>query len=316
MTNATWSQVPERGSFGAMALGIRALNTFGYSFGRFVGFLAVLYFFLTNRTTRKASREYLTQLKKAYPDGPDPSLANTFRHHWQFGNAVMDRMYFWQGKTDHFTFSKQGSRSLLKALDKGRGVLLIGGHFGSFDAMRAFSRQKGLRLKVVMYQQNAAKINALFRKLDPGADLEIVNLDGTDMTRIFALKEYVDNGDVVAILADRRAPYGNRRNTLAPFLGAAALFPQNPWILAHLLACPVFFAAGYCIGKRRYHVRVKQLSDQIHLPRASRQTAVVAFVKQFAAEMEALCRDFPFQWFNFYPFWQTGNDGQTNKDVS
>lgn len=297
-----WADLPERGSFGAMLIGIRILNWFGYGAGLLVCFFSVSYFFITGSRSRRASRQYLEQLHLSAPQShPKPNLWRIFLHHWHFGLNVVDRAWFWRGNLDKFTFTNEGKEYLLKPSEKG--MLLVGAHFGSFDAMRAFSHDKGLKLNVVMHRAHAQNINALFARLNPDADVKVIELDGADVNEIFALKEKVDQGEIVALLADRPAPYGSQRLSEVNFLGGRAGFPQNPWILASLLECPVYTAIGVRVGLRHYHFQVKPVAEKIELPRRQRQERIQSYINDYVKRLEQLCLDYPYQWFNFYNFW-------------
>ncbi len=299
-----WAAIPERGSLLAMIAGIRILNFFGYTAGMIFGSLAVVYFFLSGRVSRRASRQYLSHLEQASPEtGVGPSLKNVFLHHWHFGINIIDRMYFWQGKMARFRFTYQGREKVHEYLNAGQGVLMIGAHMGSFDAMRAFSQKRGLRVNVVMYQSHARKFNFLLKRLNPAANLNVIDLDGSDMGRIFELKEMLEAGEVVAILGDRAAPFGTIREHRISFLGEPAPFPQNPWILAGLLGCPVFFANAVRKGKRQYHIMIEPLAEKILMPRKDRQERIRFYMAEYVAKIEQLCKKHPFEWFNFYDFW-------------
>ena len=190
-----------------------------------------------------------------------------------------------------------------------KGALLIGAHIGSFDAMRAVSQSKDVFINVVMYQSHAAKFNAMLGALNPNAHLRVVDLDGGDVSQIFELKERIEAGEMVAILADRPAPYGNPRLVEIPFLGEPALFPQNPWILASLLECPVFTAIAVRKAPKSYHIMIEPLADQIILPRKTREASAKEYMTQYVQRLERICADYPYQWFNFYDYWSKDKEG-------
>jgi len=303
MSQAAWAKVPERGSLWVMRTGIKILNLFGYWAGVAIGFFAALYFFATGAVSRRASRDYLRRLNQTRPDAVGPAtLWRCFRHHWSFALNVIDRIWLWQGKFERFRFTWEGREFLEGARE--RGFLLVGAHFGSFDAMRAFSGERGLTLRVVMYRAHAQKINALFKELNPLSNAQVFELDGSDVDQIFQLQEAVDRGEIVAILGDRPAPYGKQRMTAVPFLGEPASFPQNPWILAGLLECPVYLAYGVRSGLRRYHIAVEPFADRIEIPRKVRQERLRDYMARYARRLEGLCARHPYQWFNFYDFWK------------
>jgi predicted LPLAT superfamily acyltransferase len=46
------------------------------------------------------------------------------------------------------------------------------------------------------------------------------------------------------------------------------------------------------------------LTDALVLNRATRQEELQRVIKSFASRMEQYCLTFPYQWYNFFDFWQ------------
>jgi len=298
---AEWQEVPERGSLWSMRLGFALMNLLGYRVTLLLGSVVCLYFFLTGSVSRRASRQYHRHLRAHHGDTvPAPTLLNALRHHWSFTVSIIDRLWFWQGKLDQFQFTSHGKEHVL---DREGGLLLLGAHLGSFDAMRAFSGEKEMKLSVVMYRENARMFNQLLAHINPEAGLRIFELGDDNPDQIFALEERLQNGELLAILADRPPPRGRRRLTPLPFLDREAPFPQGPWILASLLDCPVVMINCLRVGFRRYHIEVCPIAERIDLPRKHRQERLRETMAIYVAELERLCGAYPHQWFNFYDFW-------------
>ncbi len=95
------------------------------------------------------------------------------------------------------------------------------------------------------------------------------------------------------------------------FLGSPAPFPEGPFILASLLECPVYLL--FCLKTdERYDVHLVPLANPLKLPRQTRRADLQIVVERFAQKLEELCLAAPYQWFNFFDFWQKSearNDG-------
>lgn len=297
-----WAQRRERGTFGAMRLGIFLLNLVGYWVGLALGTVVTAYFFVTGSASRRASRQYLARLAKFDPAcGVKSNWWHAFRHHWDFGVNIIDRMWFWQGKLKKFHFHSEGREHLER--QDGRGALLVGSHMGSFDAMRALSNARGVRINVVMYRAHAVNINRLFETLSPESNVQVIEMEPGDPNAMITLQKRVEQGEVVALLADRVPPFGRPRHTMQSFLGKPAPFAHNPWILASLLGCPVLTALCVRTGMRRYRVEVRPLTERVVLPRKAREAALADIIARYAAFLENACCQHPYQWFNFYDYW-------------
>ena len=156
MKTAAWASIPERGSVSVIWLGMKILALFGYWVGLVICSLATVYFFLTGRVSRKASLAYLNRLHRENPDHfPRPGWRQVFLHHWNFVVNVLDRLWVWQGKSERFTFQRDG-----ETFESEKGALLVGAHLGSVDALRGISVERRMAVNVVMYTANSPKICA------------------------------------------------------------------------------------------------------------------------------------------------------------
>ena len=93
------------------------------------------------------------------------------------------------------------------------------------------------------------------------------------------------------------------RTVIAPFLGSDAHFPVGPWVLANALKCQVIM---FSVNREddSYRVRFERLTERVDLPRGKREAAAKEYVALYAKKLEQLCRESPYDWFNFFPFWE------------
>jgi predicted LPLAT superfamily acyltransferase len=116
------------------------------------------------------------------------------------------------------------------------------------------------------------------------------------------IRARLDAGVFVGVLGDRTLD----AEPLAPvtFLGAPAGFPSGAMRAAALLERRVIFMVGLYRGGNRYHVVFEPLADFSNTPARARAAAVSAAIARYAALLERHCRADPYNWFNFYEFWQ------------
>jgi predicted LPLAT superfamily acyltransferase len=163
-----------------------------------------------------------------------------------------------------------------------------------------------------MYQAHAPKINTLINSLNRKAFAGVIELVPGDMDGIFRLKDALEKGEIIAILGDRFPPCGKQRAEYAKFLGESALFPKNVWIIAGLLGCPVYLAFALRSGCRRYCVILEKLTEKINLSRENRDQDIQPYLARYVRKIEDICCQYPYQWFNFYHFWE----GDVDEDKS
>lgn len=313
--SAAWWEREERGS----VLGIRILVWFYRSLGGPIARVALLpvvtYFFLTASAPRRVSLEYLRRLH-ASPEGAGvferpPGMRQVFRHFLEFGLAILDRVGFWIGS--RFEFEVVGQRELERVVADGRGALVLGSHLGSFDAMRLVAADRApIAVNVLMFTRNAERINDMLEKLNDDREMRarIIQVEPGTFHHVMQVKACIERGEVVAILADRIHPNEAERVSHVDFLGARAPLPQGPVLLAGVLGCPLLMMVGLRRSGRRYEIHVERLADRVILPRGERDASVTEWCQRYADHLATYCARAPFQWFNWYEFWEEAGDGR------
>ena len=295
---ADWRKIPEVGT----VFGIRALVTFARIFGRRVAgwflYIIAFYFTLFKGTARRASRDYLRRI------GQPTGFWTIVRHVHTFAQVSLDRLFFLTGKVKSFEFEQKNHELLVQASKSGRGVLLLGAHLGSFEVMRCRAKEFNVPINVVVDFRNAERVNGVLRSLAPDIDTRLISLGSDAVTAMLEIKAAIDRGELVAILGDRvPSSTKGQRVVTSQFLGADALFPAGPWLLAHTLRCPVYFVAGVYTRPRHYALHFEFLADEVRLDRHERAAALTRYSQTYASMLETYARSAPLNWFNFFDFW-------------
>ena len=245
---------------------------------------------------RRASRRYLARAL-----GRAPGLRDMWRLYFAFAATLLDRAYLLTGRTAGYAISIEGLDAMRRHADAGRGCILLGAHFGSFDALRSIAGAGApVEIRILMHRHMADAAHALFNALDPSRARDVISL-GNPAAMIEA-SECLARGGVIGILGDR-ASRGERMLTV-PFLGQPAPVPGGPLQLAAILGAPVLLCFGTWLGPRRYALRFEPFAERVTLDRAAREAALAEWLGRYAGRLEAMCRAHPFNWFNFYDFWQ------------
>lgn len=299
MNEAGWKQRPEGGGRSAIRLIAAIARHGGRGIARACLYPITAYFLLVRGSERRASRAYLSRVL-----GRRAGMWDVARHIHTFAATILDRLFLLGGRMELFAIRTEGTQPLLDLLDQGRGVLLFGSHLGSFDALRALSRQRpDLKLRVLLDRSHNAALTELFAELDPRLAAGIIDAGQDGPAIVLAIQQALDEGAMVALLVDR-ARLGEA--TLpAPLLGAPAPFPTAPWLLASVLKVPVMLAFGLYRGGNRYDLLFEPFATAVEVPRAQRAEALSALVHRYAGRLEHHLRGAPCNWFNFYDFWHS-----------
>ncbi|RYF35133.1 MAG: acyl-CoA synthetase [Comamonadaceae bacterium] len=306
----SWATAPERSNMTALRVICWIALTCGRPVARLVLHPISFYFLLFAPTQRRHIRRYLRRVI-----GPHESWLDGYRLIYAFAATVLDRIYFMRGRLDLFDVRVRGNASVETEALEGRGAFLLGAHVGSFEAMGACKHQspdKGdLRLAMLMYPDNARRITEILNAIAlPEVRPHVIALGRPHS--MLELRDWLDGGGLGGLLADRTLPGSDdqpaqqRGNNIdVSFLGTPAIFNDGPFRLAAILRRKVYFMAGLYGGGNRYDVRFEPLADfseRVTDP-VERERRIRAAVEAYAARLEALCREYPYNWFNFHDFW-------------
>lgn len=294
-SKADWTRRPERSSLPILRLMVWISLRLGRPIGRLVLYGVAAYFLAFAPKAGRASRDYLRRVLER-----PPTLGERFRHILAFATAIHDRIYLLNERFDLFDISVTGEDVIRAGMAEGQGVLLMGAHFGSFEVMRALGRRETeLPIAMLMYEENARKINATLSAINPAATQDIIPLGHLDS--MLQARDRLEAGHLVGMLADRGL--GGDPARTCSFLGAPAAFPLGPFRMAAMLRRPVLMMVGLYRGGNRYEIHFEPLADFTAVERGQREAAIAAAQDAYVQRLEHFCRRAPCNWFNFFDFW-------------
>jgi len=296
--STAWREAPERGTARGMALMAGLTLRLGRGATRCLLPPLCLYYYASSPTARHASREFLGRAL-----GRKPGTRDVLRHYHAFASTLHDRLLLAAGRVGVLDIELSGTAQVENLLAAGRGCLLVGAHLGSFEALRALGRVHNRPISVVMHEENARKTQAVFSRLAPDLQQRVI-ASGQPETML-RISECLGRGEMVGMLGDR--PIGAERSASLPFLGAPARFPLGPWLLAAVLGCPTALFFGLYHGGPRYEVVLEAFGPGERVPREQRDAAAEQALARYVARLEHYVRLAPYNWFNFYDFWQAGS---------
>ena len=300
-----WARLEERGVYAGLSIMLWIRRLFGrWGFGLIL-YPVIGYFFIFGAAARKASLSFLIRVHSFRSEafGERPGFRHSFRHFLTFGDALLDKLEAWSGgiKDDDIVYH---NLEVFDALQKsGRGALLIASHLGNMEVCRALGElSRGLKLNVLVHTKHAANFNRLLRRISPDSSVSLLQTTEVDPGTAIMLQDRIAKGEYVIIVGDRTPVTDSGRISWMPFLGHPAPFPQGPYILASILDCPVQLI--FCLKRNGcYHIIFEAFADAIRLPRRDRSAALEGWTGGYVRRLEHYCSTDPYQWFNFFDFW-------------
>ncbi|WP_318478138.1 glycosyltransferase family 2 protein [Photobacterium leiognathi] len=314
-----WSSHAERGTI----LGIKTLLAVYSLLGRKafnVLLKAVMgYYYLTGKKARKASEDYLEQLESYASDNQLalPSKLNSYDHLLSFGHTMLDKLVAWKGDYSENNLTIHGDEHFNELAKRQQGIVVLGSHLGNLELCRALSsRHPDIKINALVFTEHAERFNAVLKAINPDSDLNLIQVNELGADTAIMLQQKVEQGEWVVIVGDRTSVTKEQRVVWADFLGKPAPFPQGPFILASVLKVPVYTLFGLRDDSQatpHFDVYFEPFSEQLILPRKTRETALQETVQQYASRLESYTIKAPLQWYNFFNFWQLSGKNNDNQ---
>lgn len=275
-------------------------------------------YFLFARSARAAVREFQ---KNAFSFYADPSQRATRRVHpyrtfLSFAICLLEKVAGWAGKASlkNVIFCNDDVGALKEQLSCGHGAVLITSHLGNSELLRSLAgyNQTGVHKEVgvtaIMDTEVTPHFTNAVARLNPHFSLDVMSSRTIGVDSIGVLQERIKEGGLVVIAGDRVSATAPGRTFTKSFLGKEAVFPFGSFFLASLLQAPVYFV--FALRKRgtlflpRYNMFVSKANIDFAGSRRERTVKTEALCTSFVKMLEQYAVQFPYQWYNFYSFWE------------
>ena len=303
--NKHWGGIEEAGFSAGMWLMYQLYRFLGRLPFRLVLYPVMGYFFAVRSQARRASMDYLRHISNQTAGLIQSNYRTSFRHFLSFGETLLDKILSQTGRYTLQNVTVTGREQLKQLVNTGHGAVLFTAHLGNLELSRALAELDGVPITVLVHTQHAEKFNNVLKKVNPKGNVKLMQVADFGAAQAMLLSEKVAAGGVVIIAADRTPLGGSSQGTVdVPFLGSLAPFPTGPYVLAHVLQCPVYLIFCFRNGSR-YHLAFEHFADAVKLSRQNRQADLQAYAQRFAERLAQYCTQSPLQWFNFYSFWKS-----------
>jgi len=202
----------------------------------------------------------------------------------QMGRTLFEIYHLTEFHTQHHKFETTGPGldAIKEASAAGKGAIIVSGHFGQWEAIRAVVKMNGLESGAV-YRPN--KNRHYERRLLAGIKAGGQPILATGRAGTKALVRHIRSGGIVSILMDEKQAEG----TGLPFLGHEALTSLSAAQLALKYDVPLVPAYGIRIGDgNEFHVEF-----EAPIPHSDPVTMTRAFNDSLSARIMAN----PDQWY-------------------
>jgi lauroyl/myristoyl acyltransferase len=193
----------------------------------------------------------------------------------------------------------QGVHYIEEALRLGRGAIVGTAHLGSWHVGSHALERFGVPVNVVMAHEPDSRVQSMIEGMRD-QKLNVIYSTGSVFSSL-AARTALQRGEIVAMQVDRLMGNGAME---IDFFGQPARFPTGPVVLARTTGAPIIpaFAVRLPDGA---HLFAAEAPVVVRTTR-DRESDVREALERVAGHLEAWIRRYPYQWFNFYPFWGQG----------
>jgi Kdo2-lipid IVA lauroyltransferase/acyltransferase len=185
--------------------------------------------------------------------------------------------------------------ALERAVQRGRGVIVVAGHLGNWEMGGAYLAARGLDFEAVARQMENPLFDEYLTRTRTRVGMKVI-YDGDAVRRV---PRALRSNAVVAFLMDQGTV--GLASTWVPFFGRYAKTPRGPAVFALRLESPVFFLAPLRKPDGRFILGIEEIP--VH-PTGDRNADVDRIVADYTATLERWVRRTPEQYFWHHRRWK------------
>jgi predicted LPLAT superfamily acyltransferase len=316
-----WSQHSEQAAgYWQLQFLLILFKIFPVVFLRILAFPVGFFYFLFSKRGRTESRRFLQRIA---PLIQDPRIAQKcrsplgpLRHIISFSLTIVEKLQAWGDRfpLKNIRYQDDDITELIGELESGKGVVLVFSHLGNTELLRGLLSlgRTGVSRKIpliaIMDMETTAHFNRIIKDLNPQSDMDVISAGDISPATAVLLEEKIAAGGMFVVAADRTSVDG--KNLMIPFLGKDAPFSSGIFYLTALADAPIYFVFALrrkeLSLKTEYNMHVHKSPLSFDCARKEKFKRISLLADSFAALLEGYCKEQPFQWYNFFDFWQEG----------
>jgi lauroyl/myristoyl acyltransferase len=153
------------------------------------------------------------------------------------------------------SYTVEGQEVLEEALREGRGVILLSGHYGTFEISIARLGAMGYSVVAPAERLKPERLYQFMRSFRENNHFRFLPAD--ERETVVLLKQALARNEIVAFGVDRYVAGASTAEI--PFFGEPAKMAVTPMALALHLRVPAVLAVGWHVGRNRYHGVIRRL---------------------------------------------------------
>lgn len=245
---------------------------------------------------------YLAQyhfFRRRMRHGVMQSFWHVYLNHFTFGQIILDRFATYGGAK--FNVEIEGNEVFLSKISQPEGFIQLSSHIGNFELAGYMLSQDQKPINALIFGGETNTVMQNRQRIFEHTNISLIPV-GTDMAHVYAMNNALEQGEIVSMPGDR--VFGSQKSITCDFLGSKAEFPMGPFILAATREVPVLSIFVMKKSTRDYQIYVREVALPADCTATSARARSAALAQEFARQLEAVVKQYPNQWFNYYEFWK------------
>jgi KDO2-lipid IV(A) lauroyltransferase len=197
--------------------------------------------------------------------------------------------------------SPENRERLDECLERGKGVILVTGHFGNWELMAAAGALAGYPISAVARPMNHSIWDKIINEIRQSSGLKIIARDRS----AFAIVKRLKRNEVIGILTDQNT---RRQNIFVDFFGMKAATTSGPALLA-LKTGAALVPAFMLRSEHGSHRLIIEEPIEV-VPTGDIEADALVLTQKYTAALEKYVRQYPSQWLWLHRRWRTRPPGE------
>ena len=223
------------------------------------------------------------------------TFCKVYLNHCRFSQVVLDRFYMYAGGKFKFDIEHYDRYQTLAQGESG--FIILSAHVGNYEVAGYSLVAKDKRFNALLFGYEAETVMKNRNRILSANNIRMIPIKD-DMSHLYTINNALRDGETVSIPGDR--VFGSPRTVECDFMGAKAQLPLGPFAIASQREVPVLTIHVMKDSVRRYRIFIEEL----HPEGTNIRERAKNLAQQYADKLEAVVRQYPTQWYNYYEFWQ------------
>jgi KDO2-lipid IV(A) lauroyltransferase len=183
-----------------------------------------------------------------------------------------------------------------KAMEKGKGVIMITGHFGNFEWFAYVLAMQGYKVSGIAKRQSNPYVNRLIHRNRSQFGTKVIYTNNAMKDGLKAL----NNNEIIGLVADQDA---KKKGIFIEFLGQPSSTAVGPAVFHLRSGAPVIFCAAIRKDYGKFDIHINPPFEIVDGEITDEK--IRSITETHVKELEKWVRKYPEQWFWTHRRWKT-----------